>query len=408
MPLTLTARRGIGLAAFLLSFHTLLAYGLAPGVFLVLVVALAIVYYRVGYLGAATIALALLGATLVYALAIKLTGFESAMYYRPHERLVTYDYQHNHRVYRRNARIEMRMPHGDLQSMTKTPIAQARDVVFQTDSDGFRNDRDYHGQRYVLVGDSFIAAVGDTQDAMLNVQLERDYGIAGYNLGQPGNLYDYLAYIRGFRERYANETRFLLFLFEGNDFPATLPDISKKKYSDAGLFWKRYYNLFSDTGTFRLTKSLYKRLSKLDEIERSDNVKIFQVRDQTMAFYAPYIEVAKQTDYRPDAGVERGITASGAQHIFFIPTKYRVYHNYLEPGTNLPNAHWDYLSGVCKKHGLNCTNLTAPLVAAADELLKTGQLVWWRDDTHWNAQGTAVAARVVAERLGAPSTRTGR
>lgn len=407
MPLTHNARRGIGLAAFLLSFHTLLAYGLAPGVFLVLVVALGVVYWRTGYLGAVTISLALLAVTLLYALAIKLTGFESAMYYRPHEQVATYDYKYNHRVYRRNARVEMRMPYGDLQSMTKTPIAQPREVVFQTDSDGFRNDRDYHGQPYALVGDSFIAAVGDSQEAMLNIQLERDYGVATYNLGHPGNLNDYLAYIRGFRQRYGEQPVILLFLFEGNDFPEALPDPSKKKYGKFGLFWKRYYNLFSDTGMFRLTKSLYKRLSKLDEIERSENVKTFKVRDQTVAFYAPYIDVTNKADYRPDASVEQAIVATGARHVFFIPTKYRVYHNHLEPGARLPNAYWDYLSGVCGKHKLQCTNLTAPLTAAADQLLKSGQLLWWSDDTHWNARGMAVAARVVAERLkGLPTLKT--
>lgn len=399
MPLSLIARRGIGLAAFLLSFHTLLAYGLVPGVFLVLVVALAIVFYRTGYLGAVTISLALLAVTLLYALAIKFSGFDDAMYYRPQEQLATYDYRYNHRVYRRNARLEMRMPYGDLQSMTKTPIAQPREVVFQTDSDGFRNDRDYHGQPYALVGDSFIAALGDSQEAMLNVQLERDFGVASYNLGQPGDLNDYLAYIRGFRARHGEQPAILLFLFEGNDFPEALSDPSKKKYGEIGLFWKRYYNIFSDTGIYRLTKSLYKRLSRLDEIERSENVKVFKVRNRTIAFYAPYIEVAKRADYRPDASVEKVIVATGAQHIFLIPTKYRVYHHHLEPGVHLPNASWDYLHGVCVNHRLQCMNLTEPLTAAADELLKSGQLVWWSDDTHWNAHGMAVAARVVAERL---------
>ena len=130
-------------------------------------------------------------------------------------------------------------------------------------------------------------------------------------------------------------------------------------------------------------------------------MKIFTVHDQTLAFYAPYIDVTKRAEYRPDASVERAIVATGAQHIFFIPTNYRVYLKHLEPGTTLPNAYWDYLSGVCGQHQLKCTNLTEPLTAAADRLLKTGQLVWWNDDTHWNARGMAVAARVVADRLGA-------
>jgi hypothetical protein len=34
-------------------------------------------------------------------------------------------------------------------------------------------------------------------------------------------------------------------------------------------------------------------------------------------------------------------------------------------------------------------------------LLKKGEFTWWRDDTHWNRHGIAVAARVVAGDVGA-------
>ena len=104
---------------------------------------------------------------------------------------------------------------------------------------------------------------------------------------------------------------------------------------------------------------------------------------------------------------ERAIGDMGAdiERIFFIPTKYRVYHLYIEPGKDLPNAAWEYLKGVCQKNNLQCTNLTPPLIKATDELLAQGEMTWWRDDTHWNRNGMAVAARVVAESLRAQAAR---
>lgn len=398
------SRRWLGIAAFLIVLHTLLAYGLPVGAFVLIALALGFLFYRVGPLGALTVALGFVAATLLYALVIRLGGLENAMYYRPHERLVAYDYEHRHRSYRRNAVVEMRMPHGDLQSMTGEDIAQPRDVVFRTDDHGFRNDVGYRGQRYVLVGDSFIAAVGDTQANMLNAQLERDYGIDSYNLGHPGNLTDYIAYIEGFRARYGQDFKVLLFLFEGNDFPDALPEIANKRYSRFSLFWKRYYNMFSDTNVFRLTKSLVKRATRLRSIAGSENVRTYDVHGQRLGFYVPYIAATTRAEYRPGPEVERAILAIGPQleHVFFIPTNYRVYHRHIAPGEALPHAHWEYLSALCRRHQLRCTDLTPALVAASDRLLRAGRFSWWQDDTHWNADGMAAAARVVAEVLRPP------
>jgi hypothetical protein len=78
-----------------------------------------------------------------------------------------------------------------------------------------------------------------------------------------------------------------------------------------------------------------------------------------------------------------------------------VYSAHLKPGETLPSAQWDYLNGICRKYTLRCTDLTAPLVRESARLLKKGEFTWWRDDTHWNRHGIAVAARVVAGDVGA-------
>lgn len=394
-------QRLISFIAWLISFHVLLLYGLPPGLFLLLAIGLLVFYLRTGVLPAVTATISLAAITAAYAAAIALSDFETKIYYRPHEMLVTYDYAANHRAYQKDAEVEMTMPFGDLQSMTPEKIAVPRSVVFRTDSDGFRNDKPYHGQEYVLVGDSFVVGVGDTQADTLNAQLLRDYGIDTYNLGQPGDLGDYLEYVRAFRERHGDRAKLIVFLFEGNDFGATVEKPKKRRYSSFALFWKRYYNLFSGTAVFRVTKSLYKRARRAKEIAQSENVAIHDVAGVRMGFYKPYMAESRKPEYNPDRSVEAAILelAKSSQRIYFVPTKYRVYHEQLTPGEDLPHAHWAYLDALCKRHRLACTDLTDPLVRAAEERLREGQTIWWPDDTHWNRYGIEVAAKIVATQL---------
>lgn len=401
----MTRSRGIGIAAFLAGFHLLLAYGLPPALFALLAIGLGVVCWRGGVLAGVTAVLSLAVVTGLYALILNLTGFEDRIYYRPHEKLLSYDYRADHRRYRPDAALGMTMPHGDLQSMTAEKIGVPRAVEFRTDRDGFRNDRGYHGQRYVLLGDSFVVGVGDSQADTLDAQLRRDHGLDTYNLGHPGGPADYVAYVRGFRARHGEDFKLLLFLFEGNDFPDELADVGRPSRPGFVLFWKRYYALFADTAVYRVTKSLTRRIGKRRAIEASEQVRIRELNGRRMAFYAPYIEASERREYRPGPGMEAAIDALAPNlaHIYYVPTKYRVYRPQLDPGVALPDAHWTWLDELCRRKHLACTNLTAPLSAASAGLVTQGRLTYWPDDSHWNRDGMAVAARVVAESLG-PAT----
>jgi hypothetical protein len=87
------------------------------------------------------------------------------------------------------------------------------------------------------------------------------------------------------------------------------------------------------------------------------------------------------------------------EHVFFIPTKYRVYHRHLGRQEPLPHAQWSALHEICEDSDLRCTDLTSELTERSEDLLARGELTWWRDDTHWNRHGIAVAAGRVAEIL---------
>jgi hypothetical protein len=394
-------RRWITFAAFLAVFHILLAYGLPPGVFLLLALLLGVFYARVGAIGAVAVTLALLAVTLFYSLALGVTGFGNTIYFRPDEQLSSYDYRHHHRIFRPGATLAMQMPHGDLQSMTPLKIAEPRHVVYRIDSYGFRNDADYQGQRYLLVGDSFVVGTGNDQADMLSAQLRRDHAIDAYNLAHPGDVVDYADYVSGFKASHHTDAKVLLFIFEGNDFVES----RAKHHSAVALFFKSYANLFSGTNVFRVTQSLYARASRKSKIAGSQYLTLADLDAKKIAFLTEYVEVARSASQPVIGSFERAIQDMRGDigHIFFIPTKYRVYQKHVNPGEVLPNAAWDYLQGICRQNRLECTNLTQPLVEASDQLLAKGELTWWRDDTHWNKNGIAVAARVVAASLAAPN-----
>ena len=393
-------RRWLTLLAFIATLHLLLLYGLPGGFRLALLIGLGIFYVRAGAL-AATATTASLGlATLLCAVAIQALGLDRAIYYRPHEQLVRQDPDHGHRAYQRNARIEMVMPHGDLKALTGADLAQPRQVVFQTDGEGFRNDRPYQPGQWVIVGDSFVVGMGDTQADILSAQLSRDHGVPAYNLGHPGDISDYLATWRAFRARHPGPVRGVLFLFEGNDFET---DYRPARTDQPGFLerWAgRYRGMFTGSDMYRVTKSLYKRAARAGDIAASDSIRVVSMAGRPMGLYAPYVSVSQRREFTMPAAMTKDLEELAAQveQIFFIPTNYRVYARHLgQPA--LPHAQWQTLSTLCERHGWHCTDLTPALVAASNELLERGEFTWWLDDTHWNRTGISVAARVVAERL---------
>lgn len=393
-------RHWITALALLATLHLLLFFGVPGSIQLAVLIALGVFYFFAGPLPAVATTLSLAVATLICGFAIHLLGLDKAMYYRPHEQLVQQDYAEGHRAYRKNARIEMIAPHGDLKALTAADLAQPRKVVFQTDSAGFRNDRDYADGDLVLIGDSFVVGMGDSQADTLSTQLTRDHGVPAYNLGHPGDISDYLAVWRAFRRQHPGPVRAALFLFEGNDFEAAYKPAKTEQPSLLARYAGGYYGFFTSSDLYRVTKSLYARATKAGSIAASDSVRIETLAGQKMGLYTPYIAVSERQQLELPAALRADLIALAGEveQVFFIPTNYRVYARHLGAPA-LPNAQWQALSKLCSQQHWRCTDLTPGLVAAADALLAKGQFIWWLDDTHWNRAGIKVAAEVVAEQL---------
>ena len=381
----------------------LLGFGCPPGLALLGAVGAGALCVRAGAGSALLLVLSGLASLGLYAASLRASGLDEAIYYRPHERYATWDARHGHRAYQPYVSVRRHVPHGDLQALTREAIAEPREVVFRTDGDGFRNDADYAGEPWLVIGDSFVAGNGTSQDALLHVRLAQR-GVAAYNLGFPGGISDYESYWRAFVRRHGARPRVLLFLFEGNDFPERVGRGEKAPWLAAlDRHVRDATSAFRALPTWRVTRSLAARASALGAIRSGAEVEVHPLAGTRLALYVPYLRHTRQPALVDMAGFDATFArlAPELHAVFLIPTKYRVYQPWLAPGEPPPHASWRHLAGLCEAHGLPCFDLTPALQRRAEALLAEGRFAWWRDDTHWNGDGIEAAAEAVAEALAA-------
>ena len=61
-----------------------------------------------------------------------------------------------------------------------------------------------------------------------------------------------------------------------------------------------------------------------------------------------------------------------------------------------PSGFSAVLHGLCEQHGFPFLDLKPTLVEASrQDYEKSGALLWWRDDTHWNGDGQRAAAATI-------------
>ena len=208
---------------------------------------------------------------------------------------------------------------------------------------------------------------------------------------------DYVNRIKVFRERAGQDFQAVLFVFEGNDF---IPYRGRTP-RQPGLL-ERYYGLFKSTSLWHLTRSLYLRSFKMGKKQKHSGTQVAEVGGQKMAFLGKYIAISRNSAPLEEGQLHFVAALQSLQpnlaQIFFIPTKYRVYAQWLPAGT-LPNEQWQYLQRAAQQAGIPVHDLTPALQAEAARLLPQGQYVYWRDDTHWNCNGMRAAAAEVARVL---------
>ena len=393
--------------SFFLLLNGLWFYGfVGDGLWALLVLLFIVLYRRTGWRNFTMVAVSFSIVTLFFLWLVPRLGWEDRLYPDAHSRMETRG-PDGRAIYRPNARLEMEQPFGDLKRMAAPDLEldlEPRHIVFQSDSLGFRNDRDYAGQRWVLAGDSFIAGNGNSQESLLDQQLRRR-GVDSYNLGWPGALPDYVANIQRLRDRYGERFKVLLFVFEGNDFLET-ERIRDPAWARVKSLWKHwsgvYRNFFRDTGLYRLTRMVY--ASARQRFSGNKQVAVHRLDSKRVGFYQRYLDIMQRQHYRLPVWVEQELSRVRhlIHHVFFIPVKYRVLQPLLDPHppSPLPHAQWEALRSTAGRLGLPLTDLTPHLIRANKRLWKTGKkLVFWTDDTHWNPLGMEAAASALCATL---------
>ncbi len=311
---------------------------------------------------------------------------------------------------------------GDLAGMAgDRAVRENRFVRFETDRLGFRNASSSKPIDVVVLGDSFGAGLGTTQDSIFPVRLARMTGKRVYSLSFPANPYsEYLNLLAERTSLQLQENAHVVWvLFTGNDLfdvhpnlgwdPSTLP------WRTGVRAWTVKYRNFRNLSPIRalllaahgalfgpsspempIRRALPNGLPILfrDWYRREVNL------DQDQAEAHPHFPIIERTIREMAARVQDwGLSLT----IVVIPAKEEVYRWILEERSRrgsdrLDSGFAQALFAACGRAHVRCLNTKPAILDEAYRLYDAAsELLYWRDDTHLNNHGHAVVASFIAD-----------
>ena len=306
--------------------------------------------------------------------------------------------------------------YGDLAVMLGQPeYREIRAVRFVTDEAGFRNEPGARSQRnrLILLGDSFGAGSGGTQESMLSSILNTRYQVTNYNLSMGGASpwQEFVTLKQEFSNiNLAPGAGILWLLFSGND----LEDLKSANFDvrHNGFFKRTAIMLTTLYHRSPIRQLLQTRKDRrhLVAVERSGRVPLL--------FFVPYLERVGRTKAQVIAhpgylrlhDAVEAMTAFCDSHrlrlyIVLIPSKEEVYSWVADsPSRAVEPMAMSGLAQVlqewAKAKEIPFLDLGPDFEQAAQrELRANARLLYWRDDTHWNEAGQQLAAQLICERM---------
>jgi hypothetical protein len=349
-------------------------------------------------------------------------------FYRPDEKFNL----HYEKRYAKNVQDLMVSPHGDIYNIGKNKnikdidfIKEKKIIKFKTDNYGLRNDTKLNQAEIILVGDSFIVGTGNSQENIPSNILSKKLNINVSNIAYPTDPKTYEELIFKYQDILKPSSKFFIFYFEGNDFYQKKNSseevlITQKKLIYKGFksiwgkyqkleYFKSYYlskvyprnerffktiRIISLNINNKLLEQFHKLFLNKKNILDSNNfdaeiIKIFEINNIKVGFFKRYIEESKKKELETYIFHNEKILKK-IHHVVFIPTKYRVYSMLLNDEINY-NSGLDYLTKEYAKKNVKVYDLTKTFQSNANEYLKDGKLLFWKDDTHWNEIGIDLA-----------------
>ncbi len=289
-----------------------------------------------------------------------------------------------------------RLETGDLGNGTKHAVS--REVTWQTDEYGFRNRESRQGSSLdiVIVGDSFVAGTGMSQDQILPEVLERDYGLKSYGYA-PSNMKSFIRDPR-FSEQLPKivvvaVTERSLSRLSAIGNPATK---TRQWFAELGM---RHPLLISGIdrlvapGLFRFAHSRLKPEPHPVVLAEGEPGVLFfaaQKPDSAVTTESCQRFLSALREYH------QRITSRGSKFLFvMIPDKEYVY------ATSLPSKRWpsiipDLVRNLVAE-GIPVVDLSRPFLKARAE--DSERILYQPDDTHWSATGVELAARLIHDEV---------
>ncbi len=331
-------------------------------------------------------------------------------------------YQEPGAIFQANAHFQRDRTYGNLANIANLPKwRQYRPQQFTTDAHGFRNPPLSMGGPVaaLFVGDSFLAGDAVSDGDTLTAQLSALTGLQFYNAGGP---YAYATTVRLLKGKLGlKQGRVIVVQTQG----VSGPMLRDAELGTRGSWGARMFRTLTGAHGDRVRSWIrgwwyvsplrillqrgYMALSN-DRIlpnVYADEVIARRLRSgDTMLFYRPEVEayqagrdLADVAEYL--AGLATTLKEEGFDlAVVLAPNKYSVYHSLLANGINDPPlARHPYvqLAERLTSSGLDVLNLTPQLQACAARQAGAGQYLYWLDDTHWNRDGIAVAARSIQQ-----------
>ncbi len=315
--------------------------------------------------------------------------------------------------------------YGDLAAVAGDPaLREPRRIRFVTDEAGFRNERVPPQIDLLVLGDSFGAGWGTTQDKIFARLLETRYGRHVYNLSYPGGPYDqYLNFVlESPRLGLAPAAKMVWTFYTGND----LDDAGGETWNLAELPWRSAVGQWAVRyRTFR-NRSPLNRLMEGVRLRFRDESKIVLWRPlpdgRPMLFHASHEawgrrareEVERHPNFvkleRTLAAMRAALDARGIEAVIvLLPTKGEVYRWVLEGRKPLPedgvaSGFAQAVLAACTRAKFRCLDAKPFLVERARRLYESsGELLWWRDDSHLGERGHEAVGEFIAGALGIPA-----
>jgi hypothetical protein len=313
---------------------------------------------------------------------------------------------------------------GDLGSATPdSHDDEPRRVVVTIDAHGFRNGLPTTDEAIdvVLLGDSFAFGFGTSQELTLASRLQTRSGLATYNLAMPWTgpwgQYVNLA-VEGERLPLRKGGTVIWLLFSGNDLDDVYGDVDLQRLPRNGTAGQ----LVAGLKRLRNRSPIYRRLRHVTErvtgATPGEPVTVVMpapfVNGRTMLFLKPYAEVRRRTYHdviaHPNYPALRQTLAAAAAtaasfgvslKVALAPSKEEVYAWVLDgqPPWSTPAVPSDFgraAAELCAELEIEFLDLKPVFVETSKMLFdRSGETLWWYDDSHWNAHGHDLAAAVM-------------